>query len=456
MFKQNIQKDYHNKLASFFNRKKPIEKEVLLFQNIKSKINHTINFNLKRDTYKRENVNSEDNDNNSVIPVTEMYQLNNIKTSTNIHLNNLNMKNSDNIAIPKIQLKEMMIPTYSDNDEYDINNINKNINQSIEMDIYNIEETNIDADVNKLHRRKVSVINNVYQEAYTENTKPTGFGDFIRGCFFLLQFCSKYKFKSEIVINHPIAIFLEKFYKLFFIHQRFNVPILRLTSMFTENNWKDSKFDTANYIVDTVIDNKIISKFVHYLCSLKVINNNIFSYNIMFPSDEISEDHKQYMRHLLEPTEEMKTYVDDTLVSIGYYKNCFSVIHIRSGDKYLNDDTKIFDSSYYTKLVYEINILINSNSNIPYLLLADNNEIKLLLSGMFPNLKVLFKSITHLGEGTLLEREKVKNTLLDFYLMSHANSIYSYTCHAHGSGFSYWCAKTYNIPHKCMFIRVSK
>ena len=28
-----------------------------------------------------------------------------------------------------------------------------------------------------------------------ENNKPTGLGDFIRGCYFLLQFCEKYAFQ---------------------------------------------------------------------------------------------------------------------------------------------------------------------------------------------------------------------------------------------------------------------
>jgi hypothetical protein len=175
--------------------------------------------------------------------------------------------------------------------------------------------------------------------------------------------------------------------------------------MFTENNWKDSRFDSANYIVDTVTNNKTIWDYVNYLCSLKVTNNSIFSYNIMFPYDQICEDHKKYVRDLLEPTEEIKSYLDRTLETIGFYKNCYSVIHIRSGDKYLNDGTKIFDTLYLKKLIYEVNILINFNPDIKYLLIADNNEIKLLLVERFSCLKTIFKSITHIGEGTVLESE---------------------------------------------------
>jgi hypothetical protein len=84
--------------------------------------------------------------------------------------------------------------------------------------------------------------------------------------------------------------------------------------------------------------------------------------------------------------------------------------------------------------------------------ISDNNEIKLLLNDEFPNIKFLVYNITHLGEGVRLENEKVKNTMIDFYLMSKSSAIYSLTSYPHGSGFSYWCAKIYGIPYKCKYI----
>jgi hypothetical protein len=88
-----------------------------------------------------------------------------------------------------------------------------------------------------------------------------------------------------------------------------------------------------------------------------------------------------------------------------------------------------------------------------YLLIADNNEIKYLLCEIFPNFKSIYKEITHLGEGKVLERNKIKNTMLDFYLMANSNSINSFTGYVHGSGFSLWCATTYNIPYTCKYIK---
>ena len=96
---------------------------------------------------------------------------------------------------------------------------------------------------------------------------------------------------------------------------------------------------------------------------------------------------------------------------------------------------------------------IQSNIDYNYLVIADNNFIKNILKNEFPNFKILIKDITHFGEGVVLEEEKVKNTIIDFYLLSLSNSINSYSSYEHGSGFSYWCAKTYEIPYVCKYIK---
>jgi SsrA-binding protein len=65
---------------------------------------------------------------------------------------------------------------------------------------------------------------------------------------------------------------------------------------------------------------------------------------------------------------------------------------------------------------------------------------------IFP-LKMFFNEITHFGEGVELDNNKVKNTLVDFYVMATSKKIYSFSVYDHGTGFSRWCAETYNIPY---------
>ena len=52
-------------------------------------------------------------------------------------------------------------------------------------------------------------IENVYQEKYRKKN-ATGIGDFLRGSYFLMQFCDKYNFSYNInMLNHPVSKFLE-------------------------------------------------------------------------------------------------------------------------------------------------------------------------------------------------------------------------------------------------------
>ena len=157
------------------------------------------------------------------------------------------------------------------------------------------------------------------------------------------------------------------------------------------------------------------------------------------------------MRNLLEPNDEIQQYINSTLNQFEFTKYNYSVIHIRTGDTYLNQDKSEIYNNYISKLVYEISKTILKNEAFcrNYILISDNLNVKYLITKKYPFLKSIFKEITHLGEGVVQEDEKIKNTLLDFYLLSLSNSIFSFSCYEHGSGFSQWCAETYNIPYFC-------
>jgi hypothetical protein len=221
--------------------------------------------------------------------------------------------------------------------------------------------------------------------------------------------------------------------------------------MCLENNWDICTYDKENYIVGYNHNLDANDTFINYLSNLNVIDNSLFMYNIIFPYKEISEKQSKIVRDLLEPNEEMINYINHNLDLLGLCDNCYSIIQVRCGDKYFNNSEHV-NNNFINKVSYEINKLILLNTDINYLLISDNNEIKSLLITTFPSLKCQFKKITHLGEGNVLYNETVKNTLLEFYFMSKSNFIYTYSAYPHGSSFSYWCSKTYNIPHKCKYV----
>ena len=443
-YKNNIYSDF----PLNFNKRQTLNNDINRISNIHKRPNKYINM-IKPPTKSDKSDLSLINHNKPNI-----YNFHKPLTNNNI---NLNIQREDqNHKIPKIILKQISIPQYSITDKFDLNTINETIHQNIQMTFVRptiIYDGIDDINVTSIKQKNVQKIYHVYQEKYSDNVFPTGLGDFIRSCFFIIQFCTKYSFEYEIIINHPIANFLNKFY-LSYIVSKQKSYIFDNIQMFTETNWLKNIYDKNNYILNFQLKNEKLHQYSLYLNQLPVIDNSIFSYNIFFPVNIISEEERNIVRSLFQPTNEIREYLQQTLNLLQITPNNFIIIHIRSGDLYLNGKNKVFNIVYFNAIKHEIYNLIFNNNNIDILLIADNNEIKYLLKKEFPILKLDYKQITHLGEGVQLEREKVKNTLLDFYIMSNSSYIYSFTSYPHGSGFSYWCSVVYNIPYKCKYINV--
>lgn len=440
-YKNNIYSDFpHN-----FNKREIQNNDISRISSIHKRLNQRVTM-IKHPA--KSNVSSLMENFNK--PNTNIY---NFSPTTTNYLN-LNIQREDeNHKIPKIILKETPIPQYSITDKFDLNTISETINQNIQMTIIGptiIYDGIDDINVTSIKNKNVQKIYHVYQEKYLDNNFATGFGDFIRSCFFIIQFCFKYNFEYEIIINHPIACFFNKF-NISYPISKSKPFIYNNIQMFTETNWHKNVYDKNNYILNFQLKTEKLSQYSLYLNQLPVIDNSIFSYNIFFPVSIISEEEKNIVRSLFEPTNEITEYLQQTFSLLQITSNNFIIIHIRSGDLYLTGKNKTFNIVYFNAIKNEISNLIFNNNVV---LIADNNEIKYLLKMEFPSLKLDYKQITHIGEGIELEREKVKNTLLDFYIMSRASYIYSFTSYPHGSGFSYWCSVVYNIPYKCKFINI--
>ena len=303
--------------------------------------------------------------------------------------------------------------------------------------------------VGKIHKRGIKIINNVYQSKY-ENGKvnSNGLGDFLRGCYFILEFCEKYNFQPKIIFNNWISKFL-----LIKTHNLERIQnLLSTISGCKNNNFKEFVVENNGIIREPLKDTKnIMADFVDYVVKSRQYSGNVFLFCNSFPIDEISEKNKAYMRKILEPTNEIKLIINQTLHDLNVTFKEYIVIHIRTGDSYLKEEKNTFTNGYISNLINNIKNDINSENN--YLLIADSNDVKKNIQKYFPNFKILMNPITHFGEGVVLEEEKVKNTMIDFYLLSFAKSIFSYSAYKHGSGFSYWCAKTFNIPYVSKYVQ---
>jgi hypothetical protein len=330
------------------------------------------------------------------------------------------------------------------------NNLNmNNINLQLTQPplIYNTGLEILPYDINNIRKRGIKVIHNVYQSKYKYGISSTGLGDFIRGSYFIIEFCIKYKFMPKIVFNNCIS----KFLKINTIGLEKIQYILAQILSFPNVNFTYFKITMDRVILEPIKDTRrIMSDFVEYLTLIPVYNHNVFAYCISYPRGDISDIAKIYMKTILEPGLEVKLEVNKNLNELELLRKEFSVIHIRSGDKYLKKTSSHFKPDYINNLLLAINERIDVNKK--YLLISDNNQIKKIVLERFPGMKAIIKEITHFGEGEILEDEKVKNTLIDFYLLSLTREIFSFSAYKHGSGFSYWCARTYDIPYICKYI----
>jgi hypothetical protein len=336
------------------------------------------------------------------------------------------------------------------NDNIKVNDIIKLNNNKFSNNII-FNDINVESKyINNIKNKHINKIIHIYQEKYAYNTNVSGLGDFIRSCFFIIQFCKKYDFQLEIIINHPIAYFLNKYCDTYSpVHFPNSNKIVTLK----HHNFIGCAFDNNNYIKGFNVTNQSIGIFCDYLSRQPVINGSVASYNIFLPYNNVSLQECIQVRSLFEPSREIYDYVEETLTKLSLIKKKYIILHIRAGDSYLTDNNKNINLNYFNVVENEISNILTKNKNSNFLMIADNNEIKKLLIGCFPSIKFLINDITHLGEGFKLERNKVKNTLLDFYLMSLSSFIYAFTCYNHGSGFSYWCSKMYNIPYLCKYIK---
>jgi hypothetical protein len=311
---------------------------------------------------------------------------------------------------------------------------NKNSTISLKKDILkdNISNVNLSKNiVNKVSEKMIVFNNNknnkifnVYQEYYKNGQTASGFGDFIRGSYFLMQFCEKYKIGFNIVINHPINKFLSRNIGTSFI------PI----TLFTRFNESNLDKNPEMYV-----------KFYEYLKE-QPVKNNIIKTNIMCcPCDPISNRHKNMMREILNPSEQMNMYICEALEHLNLIQKQYIVIHIRSGDNYLINKNEL-NNDYFCKIKLMIESIINSKNK--YLLISDNLNLKQKLVQHIPNIQYMLEPIGHFGEGVLQTDENIKNTLIDFYLITLSLKVFAFSCYDHGSGFSKWAAETFNIPYE--------
>lgn len=268
--------------------------------------------------------------------------------------------------------------------------------------------------------QQVQKITHVYQLKY-KNGNIYGFGDFIRGCFYLLQICNKIGIQFDVdVSNHPISNYIEGHIKN---------PYIQYDEIYKHENLPHILFDALK----------------------NATSKNYCMCTNSFPLFNIKQEEIEFIKQRLQPNPAMKTEIEQEMTILNLSSNQFSVIHIRSGDEFLLKSGGGEQSKNWIDKMFLLLTPILQDKTTNYLILSDNNQLKLLFK-KYDNCILQIKPITHLGIGKITD-ENVKNTMMDFYLMSHSKQIFSISTYGHGTGFSKWCSVLNNIPYKIIQIK---
>lgn len=233
-----------------------------------------------------------------------------------------------------------------------------------------------------------------------------GIGDMLRGTIFLFQLCKKHNYKFIVDIQlHNLSNYLEyetHEYTDIIKQNENNIPFVCEVENYIKNNDNDVLYFFTNRYVETQLD----------------------------------DETKSFMKKLLSPNKELKDYISYTLNNIP---NNYNIIHYRLGDEEL--------------------VRNNSNNNINKYIEhfkknVENNDLLLSDSPFFKN---TIKNLEFNGTNTIMldivpkhigysNNESIKDTLLEFFLITKAVKIKTYSIYFWTSGFVTWISNIYDIP----------
>ena len=250
---------------------------------------------------------------------------------------------------------------------------------------------------------------------YSLVNNQQGIGDYIRGCFCIIQILHKNNIPFDMDISrHAI--------------QRWFKPTIRYPTINLEqiNNLHCNRSDRLNYIENKLEKEKGIYTF---FCN-------------EHPIYPITIKEKIFIRNKLLPSDEMKDYIQQTKINWGI-TGPYNILHLRCGDSSLKGK-----SPNYELFLNEIRQLTLDST---YIVMSDSLQMKERLHELYPQFIISMDKPVHTCDCT--NEEELKDTIRDFFLFTTARKVHAFSVYGHGSGFSEWPCKLYDIPYETKYIK---
>ncbi len=331
------------------------------------------------------------------------------------------------------------------------NKVSKKLTQQIDH-LFFEDVDDIESAINWRKIKNKTIINSYY------NNSSSGIGDFMRGCCFLYDLCSKHNVKFEIDLDrHYIGKFLRRTchtrYKAILDTERYHKDLC-----VSEDYIFNMKQNLVNHI--NRCSSKNIGLFSNYSDFIDLNADLKQGY-------ELSEDCKNFMKTNLFFTSEVKTFYNK--IKRKNKLKDFEIIHFRLGDADIfksnkislddnNINTKNFNVSYDNCLDEIIKTYIINKKKL--IVMSDSNGLKNYVINNMPtryadHIVCLHTNSEHCSdnpgfiENLKIDKNKKSDNIfyvaLDMHIVSKSTKIHSYSVYPWGSGFVFWLSKIFDI-----------
>ena len=260
-----------------------------------------------------------------------------------------------------------------------------------------------------------------------ENTETNyGFGDKLRGSIFLYQYCKENRINLKIDATDDIC---SEFLKNVISP---DYDVIKTKSLTLLNHWMSKE----------EIDKKIKFELSY--------NNTIYVFSNFFPNENFAPDDVEFAKYISEPTKLLTLEINEKLNNLP--KN-FGIKHFRFDDKVFKKDVdsndKLFNHFYgILKENYKpTDILLTNSTNF-------KKYVKQQIGIQTIDCNNALCKIQHIGVS--LDIESVKNSFIEFFIISKSSYLQSYSSYNWPSNFVKWPCKIYQIPFQNLYIDENK
>jgi hypothetical protein len=280
---------------------------------------------------------------------------------------------------------------------------------------------------------------NVYQTQFID-FKASGFGDYLRGSFTMLQLLRTLEKYTGVHVdfdmdmrNHPMSKYLVC-----------DDSVERPANYAALGNFHVDSL-LVNQDEDDIAYQHIVREVVRYFNKVQqptffafCCKDNVFT--------EILDSEKALIRSKLQPSAELETYIADSLTRLGV-SGAYSVLHVRLDDAVcfphaVGSSQATLNDQLMADLVASVRSKVDANKT--YILISTNTVVKDALTG--GNIHSIPTAVCHIGQNQSPTDEQLRDTLLDFFLMSRASEILGFSTYKR-TGFSLECSTIYNVPY---------